>query len=149
MEVLAIHEEMLPDTAEEMTWVLRDYGMSMTLGRAVPRIIEKEVPAFVQRLSDAASLGDARRWLADCWCAVHPGGPLIVDVVAEQLDLEPRQVRHSNEVLKRRGNMSSATLPHIWSALLEEPEARPGQLILSLAFGPGLTMCGSVMRVTR
>jgi predicted naringenin-chalcone synthase len=42
--------------------------------------------------------------------------------------------------------MSSATLPHIWHALLEDPSVRPGELILSLAFGPGLTLVANLLR---
>jgi predicted naringenin-chalcone synthase len=42
--------------------------------------------------------------------------------------------------------MSSCTLPHVWAALLADPSVRDGELILSLAFGPGLTMAAGLMR---
>ena len=42
--------------------------------------------------------------------------------------------------------MSSATLPHIWEAMLADPEVEPGSLVVSLAFGPGLTVTGNILR---
>jgi predicted naringenin-chalcone synthase len=42
--------------------------------------------------------------------------------------------------------MSSATLPHVWSAMLDDAAVPDGALILSLAFGPGLTVAGNLMR---
>jgi predicted naringenin-chalcone synthase len=42
--------------------------------------------------------------------------------------------------------MSSATLPHIWQALVADDRVKDGALILSLAFGPGLTVSGNLLR---
>jgi predicted naringenin-chalcone synthase len=48
-------------------------------------------------------------------------------------------------VLFDHGNMSSATLPHIWQRLIDDPAVPRGTPIPSLAFGPGLTMCGALL----
>ena len=45
-------------------------------------------------------------------------------------------------MLRDYGNMSSATLPYIWMRLLRDVPV--GTLIPSLAFGPGLTICGAL-----
>ena len=42
--------------------------------------------------------------------------------------------------------MSSATLPHVWMRLLEDDAVASGTLVVSLAFGPGLTICGGIFR---
>ena len=42
--------------------------------------------------------------------------------------------------------MSSATLPHVWKALDDERLAT-GTKVVSLAFGPGLTIFGAVFEV--
>jgi predicted naringenin-chalcone synthase len=42
--------------------------------------------------------------------------------------------------------MSSATLPHVWARLLDDTSVAPGTPIVSLAFGPGLTVCGGLFR---
>jgi predicted naringenin-chalcone synthase len=40
--------------------------------------------------------------------------------------------------------MSSATLPHIWAKILAETGVRYGTPVVSLAFGPGLTIVGAI-----
>jgi predicted naringenin-chalcone synthase len=49
-------------------------------------------------------------------------------------------------VLHRFGNMSSATLPHIWTDILAGDETPDGTLVASVAFGPGLTFAGALLR---
>jgi predicted naringenin-chalcone synthase len=49
-------------------------------------------------------------------------------------------------VLRDHGNMSSATLPHIWARIAVDTSVPSGTLITSLAFGPGLTVYGAVLR---
>jgi predicted naringenin-chalcone synthase len=78
--------------------------------------------------------------------AIHPGGPRILDYLEELLKLEKRQLRLSRAVLFQRGNMSSATLPHIWMAGASDGDLKPGTLVVSLAFGPGLTIAGALFR---
>jgi predicted naringenin-chalcone synthase len=41
--------------------------------------------------------------------------------------------------------MSSATLPHIWMRLLEASDVPVGTPVVSLAFGPGLTVAAALM----
>ena len=79
-------------------------------------------------------------------CAVHPGGPKIIDRVRDGLELAEPQVAASRAVLRDFGNMSSATLPHVWMRVLADPAVASGTPILSLAFGPGLTICAAVFR---
>lgn len=79
--------------------------------------------------------------------AIHPGGPKIVDMAQESLGCADHQVKHSKEVLSSNGNMSSATLPSIWRRMLMDKETVPDQsLILSAAFGPGLTLAMVALR---
>jgi predicted naringenin-chalcone synthase len=77
--------------------------------------------------------------------AIHPGGPKVIDVMQQALELSDAQVAASRGVLLRYGNMSSATLPHIWMRLLEAPDVPPSTPIVSLAFGPGLTVAAAMM----
>ena len=56
------------------------------------------------------------------------------------LELDEEAVRHSKKILSEFGNMSSCTLPFIWCAMLNDEKVKSGELIVSLAFGPGLTL---------
>jgi predicted naringenin-chalcone synthase len=130
---------------EDMTWVLSEWGFRMTLSREVPERIAETLPGFLTRLYDQAGEDFAAARARTCF-AVHPGGPRIIDSVQELLGLSEQQVAISRALLYERGNMSSATLPHVWARVLETPEVPKGALVASLAFGPGLTIAGTLFR---
>ena len=142
LRLLAAYEQILPDSADAMRWIVADRGMAMALARTVPDRIAGVVRGFVLELYRRAGLdlGALRRSVF----AVHPGGPRILDGVARALELDAAQIAASRGVLRDHGNMSSATLPHIWMRLLADPAVAPGTVIPSLAFGPGLTVCGAL-----
>lgn len=77
---------------------------------------------------------------------MHPSGTRIIDRVCDALKLDDDQVRISREVLRDFGNMSSATLFHVWMRLLADATIPAGTFVLSLAFGLGLTVCGGLFR---
>lgn len=146
MKILCVHEKMVPDSLEDMTWTPASHGMSMTLSREVPIKIRDALPHFIQELCDKAGI-DKNEVMKKGIFAVHPGGPKIIEAVQKKLELTDEQVEFSKKVLYERGNMSSATLPHVWNEILNShPEKQ--RIILSLAFGPGLTIFGSLFEVT-
>lgn len=143
-EILAVREEMVPDSLTDMTWVLSDFGFRMTLSREVPHRIAAGLPGFLARLLRQGGKND------DNWkemiFAIHPGGPKIIDGVQELLGLRDQQTSASRALLFERGNMSSATLPHIWARIAEDENIPAGTLIVSLGFGPGLTIAGALFK---
>lgn len=143
LRILALDEQIVPDSDEAMRWIVGDHGMAMTLSADVPRRIAGALRGFVAGLFAQAGLPFERGALF----AVHPGGPKIIDGVAAALELAESQVAVSRAVLHDHGNMSSATLPHIWMRLVEDRRVVAGTLVVSLAFGPGLTICGGLSRV--
>jgi len=145
LELLALSEQILPDSASSMAWTVGDFGMHMSLMRDVPDRIASALRPFVTELLAKGGFNVAEA-LRDAVVAVHPGGPKIIDRVREVLELSPAQVQASRDVLFEYGNMSSATLPHVWQRVLDDEAVRAGTLVLSLAFGPGLTVCGGLFR---
>ncbi|MBK9266352.1 MAG: type III polyketide synthase [Polyangiaceae bacterium] len=131
-------ERVLPGCADEMTWDLSPHGFKMYLSPEVPLFIRDHVAGLVNSLATEAGC-DPTALRDRAVFALHPGGPRIVDLVQEALALRPDQVCFSREVLRERGNMSSATVPHIWQRILAEPAVPSGTPVVSLAFGPGLT----------
>ncbi len=132
-EVLQLREHVAPATLDQMRWDVSQNGFKMTLAREVPKHVQSGVRGLVSGWQDAG-----------CVYAIHPGGPRIIDAVKESLGLSEEQVFFSREILRRHGNMSSATLPHVWQRMLDEIPA--GTRVISMAFGPGLTLSGSLMR---
>jgi predicted naringenin-chalcone synthase len=78
-------------------------------------------------------------WLGDTaglhW-AVHAGGRTVLDAVEQGIGLGSDALAHSRDVLREIGNVSSATLPHVLSRLMESGAKGAG---LAMAFGPGLS----------
>jgi predicted naringenin-chalcone synthase len=70
----------------------------------------------------------------DLW-AVHPGGRTILDAVDRGLDLDAHALKHSRDVLRSFGNMSSATVMFVLERVLKSHAAGDG---CAMSFGPGL-----------
>ncbi len=145
MEILGMHEIMVPDTEDEMTWAIRAHHFDMTLSARVPLAIGRKLKNFAEDLFERSGL-DFAKHKDDTDFAIHPGGPKIIRFARDILELEDDQIRTSSEVLADRGNMSSATLPHIWKKQIEESERR---YVFTAAFGPGLTMTGALLKLHR
>ena len=121
-------------TADHMTWEVTDAGFRMGLSPQVPQVLSVHVRKLVDDLLGRHGLviGDVDGW------AVHPGGPKILDVVEEQLELPPDALSASRGVLAAYGNCSSPTVLLVLDALRRRPD--PPRRVVLLAFGPGLTL---------
>jgi predicted naringenin-chalcone synthase len=130
--------------ADDMAWTIGDHGFDMTLTSYVPRVLEAEAGAALAPLFAGAAVerGDVP------WWAVHPGGRAIIDKVAAALSLDEGAVAASRAVLRRAGNMSSATVLFVLEALMERsgPGPAPGERVAALAFGPGLTVDSALLQ---
>jgi predicted naringenin-chalcone synthase len=145
LKVLAIHEKIIPESSQDMSWLPTPWGMQMNLSREVPQKIKEHLKDFLNEMLETAHLGSEELKRAEF--AIHPGGPKIIDTVKEFLELDEKKVAYSKKILFERGNMSSATLPHVWELMLSDSKVKAGQKIISFAFGPGLTVFGSLMEV--
>jgi predicted naringenin-chalcone synthase len=125
-------------TADHMTWDVTDLGFVMGLSPKVPDVLAVHARPVVEELLTRHRLAveDVAGW------AVHPGGRRIVEVVGEALGLSEEQTAPSYEVLDGAGNCSSATV----LLVLERVRVDPGEHAVALAFGPGLTLCATLLR---
>jgi alkylresorcinol/alkylpyrone synthase len=132
----------VPRSEERMGWQIEDHGFHMWLSPRVPALVERGVGRLVDDLLGPHGLAtaDVAHW------AVHPGGPEIVDRVQRRLQLSDAQVARSREVLADGGNRSSATVLFILELLLHNGEIEPGQWMVALAFGTGLTLEALLLR---
>lgn len=133
----------IADAASLMTWSVTDTGFRMTLDRQVPDVLAAHVGPAVDELLARNNLrrGDVAAW------AVHPGGPRILDVVADRLGLADDDLAESRHVLAEHGNCSSATLLLVLGELRRRP-LQPGAAVIAMAFGPGLTLYACLLRCT-
>jgi predicted naringenin-chalcone synthase len=148
LKVLATLEEIIPNSTKAMTWNVSHWGFEISLAKEIPVLIVRALPHFLECLVKKAGAdagADFDDVLSRAYFAVHPGGPKILTHVQELLKLRDEQIAKSFEILKNYGNMSSATLPHIWQAILADPAIPSGTRVVSFAFGPGLSVTGAIM----
>jgi alkylresorcinol/alkylpyrone synthase len=126
-------------TADHMTWDVTDLGFRMGLSAKVPNVLAQHVRELVDGLLARHGL---RRGDVDGW-AVHPGGPRILNVVERELELTTEDMAASRETLAENGNCSSPTVLLIVERLRRR--AHPPERIVTLAFGPGLTLYASLL----
>jgi predicted naringenin-chalcone synthase len=126
----------IADSAGSITWRIGDQGFDMHLGGEVPARISTALVAEMQMLRADGLLRGRPPADYDLW-AVHAGGRSILDAVEQALALAPDALDWSREVLRRFGNMSSATLMFVLADMLRaaDGEDRAG---FGIAFGPGL-----------
>jgi predicted naringenin-chalcone synthase len=114
----------------------------MTLAAGVPTVLQENVEGFLVKLLQPLGLSadDISHW------GIHPGGPKILRVLGKQLALQPAQLRASWDVLANSGNCASATVLLVLENILRVDKPRRGEHGVLLAFGPGLTIEGAVVR---
>ena len=146
LKILTIKEHMIKDSLDGMTWHLGPHNFNMTLALSVPYAIRDTVKPYVQEMfSDLGLDFDQEKQQGNVAYAIHPGGPLIVKKICEQLGLTEEDVALSSKVLYENGNMSSATIPYILREVIEDDSIPVGAKVLSMAFGPGLTIAGMIL----
>lgn len=119
----------------DMAWTIGDLGFNMVLSAYVPDIISARLEEVVQPIFDELSINkeDIKKW------GVHPGGRAIIDKVEEALSLTEEQVISSRKILRKYGNMSSATVLFVLEDILKG-DLKDGDKVLPITFGPGLTI---------
>lgn len=119
-----------PGTRSLMTWSVRDSGFDMLLSGQVPNAIHEALDRNIGAILDGARPDSVGAW------AVHPGGRSVLDAVEKALKLAPDALDASREVLRRYGNMSSATVMFVLDRILRSAPA--GVAGCAMSFGPGL-----------
>ncbi len=142
LELLHTTAATVPGTEELMTWDVTAHGFRMGISPKVPDVLAGQVEDATRDLVEpfGHQLGEVAGW------AVHPGGRRIVDVVADRLRLSDDQVAESRDVLDRYGNCSSATVLMVLAQIRRRRLLKPGEPVVAMAFGPGLTLCSALLR---
>jgi len=142
VQVLRTHTEQFYDTHEMMTLVIKNDGFAMSLSPYVPFVLREGIEAYLEKLlgPEGLSVGDIHHW------GIHPGGPKIVEMLSARLGLSAAQQRASWSVLEAYGNCASATILLVLEDLLKKDHPRRGEYGVLLAFGPGLTIEGALLR---
>ena len=83
---------------------------------------------------------DIRYWV------LHSAGRRVIDRALTLLDLTEAQVAHSRAVLRRYGNMSSATILFVLEEMFRQESPVDDEWGLMIALGPGFAAEGALLR---
>lgn len=124
-----------PETEEVMGWQVTSDGFTVQLSKDIPTIItslvKKDVDEFL--LSSEVPLERISHFI------MHPGGTRVLEAYSEGLGIPSDRLRHSAEVLKDYGNMSSATVYFVLKRFLEGTKDKSGEYGLLGSLGPGFS----------
>lgn len=116
--------------------------LRVTLSKDVRRIggtMMREM-ATILMATQGLKREDIRYWV------LHSAGRRVIDRARSLLDLSEEQVGHSREVLRRYGNMSSATILFVLEETLRAESPVPGDWALMIGLGPGFAAEGALLR---
>jgi alkylresorcinol/alkylpyrone synthase len=133
--VLATRAVLYPDTEWVMGWDVVDTGFKVVLSAKVPEVIEARIGADVDAFlaEHGVARGDVRHWIA------HTGGPKVIEAFRRGVGLPPEALERSWRSLREVGNLSSASVLFVLGDFLAADDARPGDLGLLAAMGPGFS----------
>lgn len=134
-QILSHGTSQIPNTLDQMSWLLRDKGFEMGLSPEVPNSIKNNIEPVINDWLKSQSLEthDIAHWV------IHPGSASIIQAVQDSLKLPQSKVQHSLEILEEYGNMSSGTVFFILDSLTKSQKLISKDKIVMIAFGPGLT----------
>jgi alkylresorcinol/alkylpyrone synthase len=135
-EVLATRSRMYPDTERAMGWDICSTGLRIVLGVEVPELVNTYVRDDVDGF-----LADHGLSRADIdWWVCHPGGPKVLEAMQSALDLHDDELILSWQSLERIGNLSSASVLHVFEETLRDRPPAPGSYGMAMAMGPGFCL---------
>ncbi len=133
--IVATRSHLFPDSYRIMGWDFQDDGMQLILSPRLPLIIREELPALVESFlkEHNMAVSDLVHFIT------HPGGARVVDAYREALQLFGGELRLTEDLLRRHGNMSSVSVLVVLEQWLAAGGmATEGHGLLS-AFGPGFS----------
>ena len=128
------YSEIIPKGKRDMAWELSSTGFLMTLSGYIPELIEAD---FEQIVGRALAKNNSSKEEVSHWC-IHPGGKKILEYIHRSLNFTNGQLDTSAAVLKRVGNLSSATILFVLKEMMKQK--KQVKKLFGAAFGPGLTV---------
>jgi predicted naringenin-chalcone synthase len=130
---------LIDEGKNDMAWDIYSDGFLMKLSSYIPKLVDKGIAQLLNLACTANQ--KINHW------AIHPGGRKILEACEKELHLSKNDLASSYNTLKNYGNLSAPTILFVLNELLESKNLRPGEVIFSCGFGPGLTMESAIFKV--
>lgn len=142
--LLKFSSHIIPDAVGAMRydWDDDQGKFSFFLDRDVPYVVGANAETVIGQLLKGTGLGarDIDHWV------VHSGGKKVIDSVMVNLGLTRHDVRHTTDVLRDHGNLSSGSFLFSYERLMESGVVRPGEYGVLMTMGPGSTIETALLR---
>jgi alkylresorcinol/alkylpyrone synthase len=131
--VVATRSHLYPGSERVMGWDIRDGGFQVVLDAGVPDVVRTYLGDDVHGLlaDHGLTTEDVTAWVC------HPGGPKVLEAVAETLQLPAGALDVTWRSLAETGNLSSSSVLHVLRDTLATVPPPPGTPGLLIAMGPG------------
>lgn len=133
--IIASESFLFPNSLDAMGFDLRDSGFHIVLSKDVPQLIREKVKGLADDFLARNGLkrNDVSAFL------LHPGGQKLLSFMEAELELARADTEISWDVLRRFGNLSSASVLFILQEWMTRREMPPESYGLLMSFGPGFT----------
>ncbi len=133
--IVASESFLFPDSLGAMGFDLGDSGFHIVLSKDVPQLIRDRVKGLAEGFLARNGLrqSDVSAFL------LHPGGQKLLSFMEAELELTRADTEISWDVLRRYGNLSSASVLFILQEWMVRREMPPESYGLLMSFGPGFT----------
>jgi alkylresorcinol/alkylpyrone synthase len=131
--VVATRSRLYPETERMLGWDIVDSGFQIVLAADMPALVRRHLRADVESFLAEHGLTTAE---VGSWIC-HPGGPKVLQAVADALSLPPGSLGASWRSLRESGNLSSASVLHILRDVTATARPEPGVPGLLIGLGPG------------
>ncbi|MEM6701396.1 MAG: 3-oxoacyl-[acyl-carrier-protein] synthase III C-terminal domain-containing protein [Acidobacteriota bacterium] len=131
-EVIATRSVLYPDSEDVMGWTIGENGFEIVLSARVPQMVADHLRADVDAF--LAEEGLRRRDIGTWIC--HPGGPKVLQAMAEALEVDESAFDLTWKGLREVGNLSSTSVLMVLEETLADPPPA-GSFGVLLAMGPG------------
>jgi 3,5-dihydroxyphenylacetyl-CoA synthase len=137
-KILGFESHLIPDHIDDLRfdWDEIQGRYSFYVGRNTPHAIAAVCDQPLERLLDRFGL---RREQIKHW-VLHGGGSTVVNGIQKKFSLTDMELRHTREVLRDFGNLSSASFLFSLQKMLATDDTKPGDFGLFMTMGPGLTI---------
>jgi alkylresorcinol/alkylpyrone synthase len=132
-KILGTASSFYPGTEDVMGWRITEKGFQLVLSPEVPNVVRENLGRDVDALLAEHGLNrsDISSWI------MHTGGPKVLEAAAEALGLGRDQLELSWDVLRRVGNLSSASVLAVLDQIMTNGRPAPGSRSVLAAMGPG------------
>lgn len=132
-EVVATRSIFYPNSERVMGWDISETGFKIVLSADVPQVVRDHVREDVD--SFLADHGLARNDITTWIC--HPGGPKVLEAMAETLELPAGALDVTWRSLREVGNLSSTSVLLVLEETMAQHRPPSGSWGLVTAMGPG------------